>query len=306
MKSPITICGREIRTQGRLLRIARIHGDKYRFLEDPKPVIEGLRKCGGHIDLFTFIQRLPENKPKYNYPMEWDNFAALPITTFDNWWTQQIDNKTRNMARRAEKKGVVIREVPFDDALVKGIQEVYNESQVRQGMQNSHYGKDFETVYREEATHLDSSIFLGAYFEDKLIGFIKLVHDETQTQAGLMNIVSMVRERDKAPTNALIAQAVRSCAERGIRYLVYANFAYGKKQRSSLTDFKENNGFQKMDVPRYYVPLTLLGRAALGLGLHHGFSQLVPEPVLERLRELRKSWYNHKLQSGMKLGRNLS
>jgi len=306
MKSPIKISEREIKVQGKLLRIARIHGDKYRFLDNPEPVIEGLRKCGNRIDIFTFIQKLPETEPKYRYPMEWDNFAALPITTYDNWWTKQIDNKTRNMARRAEKKGVVIREVPFDDALVKGIQEVYSESRVRQGTQNSHYGKDFETVYREEATHLDCSVFIGAYFEDSLIGFIKLVYDETQTQAGLMNIVSMVRHRDKGPTNALIAQAVRSCTDRGIRYLVYSNFAYGKKVRSSLTDFKENNGFQKIDVPRYYVPLTLTGRAALGLGVHHGFVRLVPEPILERLRSLRKSWYNYKFHSEMKLGGDLS
>lgn len=306
MNSLIKIGEREIRVQGKLIRIAGVYGEKYKFLENPEPLIEGLRKCGHRIDLFTFMQRLPETSVKYAYPMEWDNFAALPITTYDAWWTQQIDNKTRNMARRAEKKGVVIREVPFDDALVKGIQEVYSESRIRQGTQNSHYGKDFETVYREEATHLSSSIFIGAYFEDSLIGFIKLVYDETQTQAGLMNIVAMVRHRDKAPTNALIAQAVRSCADRGIRYLVYSNFAYGKKQRSSLSDFKENNGFQKIDVPRYYIPLTLVGRAALGLDLHHGLVRLIPEPILERLRGLRKTWYNYKFHSEMKLGGDLS
>jgi hypothetical protein len=302
MNSLIKVCEREIKVQGKVLRIARLHGDKYRFLEKPEPVIEGLRKCGARVDLFTFMQRLPETSPKYAYPMEWDNFAALPITTFDHWWTEQIDNKTRNMARKAEKKGAVIREVPFDDSLVRGIQEVYSESRVRQGMQNAHYGKDFESVFREEATHLASSIFIGAFLGDSLIGFVKLVYDETGTQAGLMNIVSMVRHRDKAPTNALIAQAVRSCAERGIRYLVYSNFAYGKKQRSSLSDFKEHNGFQKIDVPRYYIPLTSVGRVALGLRLHHGFSQFVPEPVLVRLRELRKSWYNRKFHSEMKLG----
>ena len=29
----------------------------------------------------------------------------------------------------------------------------------------------------------------------------------------------------------------------GISHLVYSNFAYGKKERSSLSDFKERNGF---------------------------------------------------------------
>jgi hypothetical protein len=177
---------------------------------------------------------------------------------------------------------------------VKGIREVYNESHVRQGARNTHYGKDFQTVYREEATFLDSSIFIGAYLGDELIGFIKLVYDETRTQAGLLNIVSMVRHRDKAPTNALIAQAVRSCAERGISYLVYSNFTYGKRQQNSLADFKERNGFQRIEVPRYYVPLTRAGKVAYQLGLHRRFADYVPAPLAAKLRELRAAWYNRK------------
>ncbi len=306
MNSPLKICDREIKIQGRLVRIARIQGDKYRFLDNPEPLIEGLRKCGERIDLFTFIQRLPETEPKYRYPMEWDNFAALPISTFDNWWTKQIGFKARNKAKQAEKKGIVLREVPFGDALIQGIWEIYNECPIRQGRPFSHYGEDIETVRRIESPFLDSSVFIGAFLGDKMIGFVKLVIDETRTQAGLMNIVSMVGQRDKAPSNALIAHSVRACADRGIRFLVYSNFSYGKKERSSLSDFKENNAFQKIDVPRYFVPLTLIGQAALGMGVHQGFVQLVPEPVLERLREFRKSWYTRKVHSEVKLEGNLS
>jgi hypothetical protein len=184
--------------------------------------------------------------------------------------------------------------VPFDETLVRGIQEIYNESPVRQGRRFPHYGKEFEKVYREEATFLDCSVFIGAFIGDKLIGFIKLVHDETGTQAGLMNILSMIQHRDKAPTNALIAQAVRTCAERRISYLVYSNFAYGGKQESSLSRFKEVNGFQRIDLPRYYVPLTRLGRAAFRLGLHRKLADYLPESVAGKLRELREAWYNWK------------
>src|SRR5206468_7988260 len=91
----ISVCGRNIKVDGRLIRIGRLEGDKYRFLSDPKPVIDGLREAKAPMDLFTFMQRLPETSPKYAYPMEWDNLAALPITDFDHWWTKQIDNKTR-------------------------------------------------------------------------------------------------------------------------------------------------------------------------------------------------------------------
>jgi len=51
-------------------------------------MLEALRKCGTRIDLFTFMQRLPETSPKYDYPMESDNLAALRITTFDDWWKE--------------------------------------------------------------------------------------------------------------------------------------------------------------------------------------------------------------------------
>ena len=112
-----------------------------------------------------------------------------------------------------------------------------------------------------------------------------------------MNIVAMVKHRDKAPTNALIAHAVRACADRGISYLVYQSFAYGKKQRDSLSDFKENNGFARIDVPRYYVPLTGLGRIGVRLGLHHKLADRFPESVTARLRDLRKAWNNRKLRS---------
>jgi hypothetical protein len=296
----MTIGGKQIRIKGSFSRIARLEAEKYQFLEDPHTLLDELRKCPTRVDLFTFLQRLPETHPKYDFPMEWDNFAAIRITTFDHWWDEQIGFKARNRARLAEKKKVVVREASFDDDLVKGIWEVYNESPVRQGRRFAHYGKSIEDVYREEATFLESSVFIGAFFEKRLIGFIKLVFDETRTQAGIMNIVSMIGHRDKAPTNALIACAVRCCAERGVSYLVYSNFTYGKKQQDGIGDFKERNGFQRVDVPRYYVPLTSLGWITFRLGLQRRFVELIPEPLLTRFRKARSVWYNHKLKAEAK------
>jgi hypothetical protein len=293
----MNISGRDIVTDGRIIRIARIDGDKYRFLGDPEVVLNGLRKSRIRPDIFTFMQKLPETEPKYQYPMVFDNFAALSISTFDEWWTKQLGFKGRNKAKQAEKRGVVLREMPFNDTLIRGIWEIYNECPVRQGKPFGHYGKDLETVRRMSETFLDCSIFIGAFHEEKLIGFVKLTMDETRVQAGLMHIISMVQHRDKAPTNALIAHAVRSCAERKIPYLVYSNFAYGKKERDSLSDFKERNGFKRIDVPRYYVPLTPVGWLAYRLGLHRKLSDRVPEPLLAKLREFRNSWYSRKYRS---------
>jgi hypothetical protein len=111
-----------------------------------------------------------------------------------------------------------------------------------------------------------------------------------------MNIISKLAHRDKSPTNALVAQAVRTCADRGIAYLVYSHFAFGERERDKLTDFKERNGFQRVDVPRYYVPLNSFGRLALRLGLHRRWIDRLPGPMAERLRALRYNWYNRKAQ----------
>lgn len=291
----MNIGGREIQVDGGLLRIARLAVDKYESVHDPRATLEALRASAIRIDLFTFMQKLPDTSPKYAYPMEWDNVAALPVSTFDHWWTKQINDKTRNVVRLAEKKGIVVREVPFDDVLVRGISIVYNESPVRQGKPFWHYGKDLETVRRENGTFLDRSIFVGAFLEDNLVGFAKLVCDQNPGQAGLMQIVSMIQHRDKAPTNALIAQAVRSCAERKIGYLLYDTFVYGMKQRDGLSAFKQHNGFHRIDLPRYYLPLTLMGRTALRLGLHHRFIHRVPEPLLAQLRRARSWWHGRRL-----------
>jgi hypothetical protein len=297
MISMVKVCQKDIKIGGRLIRIASLDGEKYTFPGDPEAMLDGLRKCGVRIDLFTFMQRLPETLPKYPYPIEWDNLAVLPVSTFDHWWTQQIRSFPRNRARQAEKKGVVLREVPFDDSLLHGICEIYNECPVRRGARFTHYGMSLENARKYAGTFLDRSIFIGAFLGSTMIGFIKLVTDETQTQACAIHILSMIQHRDKAPTNALIAQAVRVCAERRIPYLVYERFSYGNKSEDSLSHFKEVNGFYRVDVPRYYVPLTLTGRVALRLGLHHRFRDHLPESVASKLRALRSAWYNRKFQS---------
>ena len=300
-----SICGKEIRIDKKLIRVAYIDGEGYQFLENPDAAVNALRDSKTRIDVFTFIQRLSDTTPRYDYPLEWDNMAALPITSFDDWMTKQIDFKVRNKVRKAGKNGVTVQEMAYDDAYVQGIHNIYNESPVRQGKPFWHYGKDLETVRKMNGTFFDRSIFIGASFEGGLIGFVKLVFDEERKQAGLMQIVSMIKHQDKAPTNALVAQAVRSCADRGISHLWYANMSYGKKQADGLADFKRHNGFQKIDVPRYYVPLTAAGKLALRLKLHHGWSELIPEPVAATYRKVRKQWYDKKLAEVKKSGQKV-
>jgi hypothetical protein len=292
----MNVCGKDVHIEGTLVRIGHLDGDKYEMLSDPEAVLDAIRRSRNRLDIFTFMQALPHTSPQFTYPMEWDNVAALPVSTFDRWMKDQIRNKVRNMVRKAEKSGVMVREVPFDDFLVQGITRIYNESPIRQGRPFWHYGKDVEGVRRTSETFLDRSIFIGAFLGQELIGFAKLVPDEPRGQAGLMHIMSLIRHRDKAPTNALIAQAVRSCADRQIPYLVYSNFSYGNKQRDSLSEFKEHNGFQRIELPRYFVPVTATGRLALHLGLHRRLSDRVPEQLLVHMRRIRSRWYSRKVQ----------
>jgi hypothetical protein len=291
------VCGREVKTRGRLVKISSLDGEKYLFLDDPKPVIESLRSSGVRADIFTFLQRLPEATPKFNYPFEMDNLAVIPVTSFEDWWNKQIRSYARNRARQAEKRGVTLRQVPFDDDTVRGIWEIYNECPIRQGKSFPHYGTSIEAVRKMSATFLETSIFLGAFFEGKMIGFAKLVADETWTQTNMMHILSLVSHKEKAPTNALIAHSVRVCAERSIKYLVYQNFVYGNKLGDGLSKFKEDNGFQRFDVPRYYLPLNHWGSFALSAKLHLPVADRLPQRVATALRDMRSAWYRTKSRS---------
>ena len=124
------IGGKDIHVSGGVIRIARLAAERYEFLEDPEAGVQALRDCGTRIDIFTFIQKLSNTSPAHCYPMEWDNLAALPVSSFDHWLKRQISPSARNKVRRAEAKGVVVREVAFDDALVQGISAIYDECQI--------------------------------------------------------------------------------------------------------------------------------------------------------------------------------
>jgi hypothetical protein len=291
------VCGKNIKISGRLVRVARLDGDKFEFPDAPEEILTELRSCGRRIDLFTFLQRFQESVPRFPYPTEWDNLAVLPVSTFEHWWNKQIRSYPRNRARQAEKRGVVLREIPFDEALLRGICEVYNECPIRQGKRFPHYGMTIERAREYAGTFLDRSIFIGAFIDNNMIGFGKLITDAARTQACLIHILSMVKHKEKAPTNALIAQAVRSCADRRISHLVYEHFTYGKKVGDSLSHFKEVNGFERVNVLRYYVPLTSLGRVAFSLRLHHRLVDNLPASLTSTLRDFRTSFYSRKFKT---------
>ena len=277
------IHGKKIVVEGKLPRIARPEEEWFDDVEHPESLIDTLKEQID-ADILTFWQRLPELEPKYSYMTEFDPIAALPITTYSNWWEKQINSAARNKVRKAQKKGIVVRTATFDDETIKGITAIFNETPIRQGRRFLHYGKDFATIKQQFSRFLFREEILGAYLDGELVGFIMLA--DAGRYAVLGQIISKIGKRDFAPTNALLAKAVERCAEREIPYLTYA-FWLG----DGLGEFKRNNGFQKFDLPRYFIPLTKTGEVALKLGLHRGWTEAIPDRIKSPLKKVRKFWY---------------
>lgn len=277
---------------GKWIRMAAIDDEEWiegQAVNDPELFVAGLKNTKLKADIFTFAQKLPHTQPRYKYYTEWDNLAAIPITSFDDWWTKRITQVTRKNVRRAKKRGVVVNVAGFDNELVKGIVKIYSESPVRQGRLFPHYGKDFDTAKKENSTYMSNSDFICAYHNDELIGFIKLVY--TGKEARIMQIISMIKHQDKRPTNALIAKAVEICATKGVGFFIYGQYVYGKNTRSSIIEFKRRNGFEMVNIPRYYIPLTIKGKTILKLKIHHGIVRMLPGKIYSVLISIRSKWY---------------
>lgn len=281
------VAGRTAVVTGRFLKTAGIHDEAFvggqRSL-DVSALVDGVKKSGLGADLLTFTQRFDEKEPKHAYAFELDNAAVAATADFDAWW-KSLTQVVRKNVRRAAKRGVTVDVTSLNDDLVRGIKALYDEQPIRQGRRFWHYGKDLETVRAENSSYLDQSEFIAAYHEGSIIGFMKFVYvDDT---AVIMQILSSSAHYDKRPMNALLAKAVEVCSKKGVAYLVYGKFVYGKKADSDIVDFKRRNGFVQYDFPRYYVPLSLKGRIAHALNLHHGAVNLLPGSVVSMLLGMR-------------------
>ena len=290
----IIIDGKPIVVNGTFLKTASIKDELCDDgVDSPETIINELRKLG-LADIFTFDQKLPESEPKFKYYFEWDNIAVLHITSFEDWWKNQIHNDARRMVRKAEKNGVITKVIPFSDDLVKGIKDIYDELPIRQGKPFWHYKKDFNIIKEDNLPFLERSEFIGAYYNNELIGFEKIIY--TGNRADPTQLISKIKDRDKSPTNAIVAKSVEICAQKGISFLTYGKYVYGHKEADTLREFKKRNGFKKIDIPRYYIPLTIKGDLALKLRLHRGLIETVPSFLVDFLIKLRSKFYFRKYQ----------
>jgi hypothetical protein len=284
--STAAVGGRSVVVTGRFLRVARIHDVEFiedEAVADPQAFIRRLADTGLRADILTFPQKIYQREPKHGLPFDWDNAAVAPAGDYERWWNE-LPQVVRKNVRRAGKRGVTVEAATFDDALVRGIKEIYDETPIRQGRRFWHFGKDIETVRAENGTYLDRAAFIAAYCDGELIGFVKFVR--VGSVAMVMQILCKAAHYDKRPMNALIAKAMEVCHEKGITHLVYSKFMYGNKT-DDMTEFKRRNGFVQMDYPRYVVPLTLKGRMAVALKLHRGLLGLLPARAIQVLGRTR-------------------
>jgi hypothetical protein len=285
----------ELLVTGKIYRKVRVKGEWDKDIHNPEVLIHELKSKNIRADVFIFMQRLPHTKPAFHYRMEEDNIAAIPISTYEQWWTNQVNRRVRLKVRKSQRAGVVVRLADFNDELIRGITDIYNESPVRQGQAFWHYGMSFEETKQANSTYLDRTDFIGAYLGDELIGFIKLVYTDNYARA--MGILGKIAHRDKAPVNALLAKAVEICVQKGIPYLTYGKMIYGSKGIDSLADFKRYNGFQEYKLPRYYVPLSAKGKVILALNLHKDIRDILPGWLVRTLLKMRRKLFEKKYGS---------
>jgi hypothetical protein len=287
----VTVGGTTVVIDGSPLRIATTRHQLFDVVDAPDQICAVLRH-ERLADIFTFTQLLPDTTPKYDYPMEWVAISALPISSWEHWFTHQIRTADRKEIKKAAKRGLEIRHIPFTDELVSGITEIFNETPIRQGRPFWHYGKTFDEVKVEAGQDLDRSHFIGAYFNGELIGFHKLIAGRCFVVPVLC--VSSVKHRDKLTDSALISAAVRFCADGAVPYLLYGDWRMGSHRH-----FLERHGFTKILMPRYYIALTARGSICLKLRIHKGWKGfvkgLLPEAIVLDVVTRRSRWYQWRL-----------
>ena len=292
----LEIDGKSIVVNGKWISIARVEAEEWleSDLQDPAQCVELLKQQGSgglRADILSFSQKLPEVRPKYEYPMEWDSIAAVRLTTFEVWWTG-LPQETRKNVRRAQKRGVVVQVRSLDDGLIQDLHALNNDSPVRQGKVFTHFGKTLDQVRKDQAAFLDRSDYICAYHEKELIGVVKLIY--RGDVASILTFLPKASQHDKRPANAIMAKAVELCEKKGIGHLTFGKFNYGNKRHTPLREFKIRNGFEEILVPHYYVPLTVKGAISVRLKLHRGLLGILPHNVITLLVNTRSKLHAFK------------
>jgi hypothetical protein len=271
----------ELSVSGRVLKIAKLRHEWFEYLDDPVAFIQEAKQARV-ADILTFLQEAPVERPMFPFQSEPASASVLVFKSFEDWW-KNLNFKARNKARKAQKSGVELRPAKLDDEFVRGVEIIYNEAPLRQGRKFAHYGKDFATIKNDLSSFPDCTLFIGAYHENRLIGFMKLFEGNKILRT--IHIIATFADRDKCAMDALIAKAVEIASGKNIFHLHYGDWA-----QNGLGAFREKFGFERHDCPRYFVPLNWRGKLALKAGLHRPWRERVPPKLRARLVGARNHW----------------
>jgi hypothetical protein len=274
----IRINGLSVATSGLLARTLKVRQELYDEVSDSASLIRASSQRRG-ADIVSFLHRFPFDGHPLPYRHETDNYAAMPVSTHANWLAS-LSKSNRKRLRVSAASGVQLSEVQLSDDFVRGVVAIFNESSVKQGRRFWHYGKGVEETRKSLWRDLGKykCRFIAAHCDGELIGFVKLLYGRNFARPSL--ILAKLAHRDKYTSHALIAKCVEVLAQDGIPWFIYGNFDHGNRGSETLREFKQSLGFVRHDLPRYYVPLTWLGRLAMAMGLHRDISAIIPRPLV--------------------------
>jgi len=177
------------------------------------------------------------------YPMR------VKTNDFSEVWNMRYTKKSRNMVRKAVKKGVIIKEInPFN--YINEILAIHQSSPIRQGRPIDPHYLDPLKVKLYFFYFVKKSFFTktyGAFYDKKLIGYLHVFKHENVMHVG--RLMSDTKHFDKAPNDALITEMIKDCCNSldiDFAQYYYVDFKKNEKRsiKSGVDHFKFDHGFR--------------------------------------------------------------
>lgn len=271
----------EIIIEGKFPKFVKLRNEWFEIPAEPEKFISDINEQGIKADILTFRQLVPDTQPKYDYYYVMDPLAVITVSTYEEWFRNQVKSSVRSNIRKSVNRGVEMRVEKFNDDLINGIVKLVNDSRIRQDRKYTYFGYNFDQIKETFAPGSYYCEYIGAYYENELIGFVKLLFAGQCSHN--FGMISKVEHRDKAPQYALISKSIERTALRNTPYLLYGQWVDG-----GLGQFKKHLGCQLIEVPKYYVPLSAKGNLVIKLNLQHGLRHFLPRKISNRLKSIRK------------------
>ncbi|KKN83058.1 hypothetical protein LCGC14_0303240 [marine sediment metagenome] len=227
---------------------------------------------GADAESIQLLRAIESGANMYSYWSEFSNhqyqltdqFAGIPVSSYADWWNS-ISRKTRNMVRKAQKLGLTVQRMAFNDELLAATYAIYNESPTRQNRAFPPYGRNTKRIAMDREKTLPQYYhgeeYLVARHNGKIIAYIHLVY--TRDSVMFNEILGLMKHRNTSAINFLINEAVKLASDMKLKYIIY-----GKLANNNLGKFKLNNGFEKIKMYRYFAPVNIRGKLICSLRIY--------------------------------------